>query len=120
VVKDGFPALVLSYRDDPGAPACSDRLRHWGASEWRDVEAATAYALDHGAADVVLVGYSMGGALVASFLYQSPLAAKVRGVILDAPGLDLGAAIDYGARDRDVPVIGLPVPAPLTAAAKRK
>jgi len=118
VAKDGFPALVLSYRNDPGAPASPDRLRHWGASEWRDVEAATAYALDHGATDVVLVGYSMGGALVASFLYESPLAATVRGVILDAPGLDLGAAVDYGARGRALPVLGLPVPVPLTAAAK--
>ena len=118
VAKAGFPAMVLSYRNDPGAPPSSDRLRHWGASEWRDVEAATAYALDHGAANVVLVGYSMGGALVTSFLYQSPLAAKVRGVILDAPGLDLGAAIDHGARGRTLPILGLPVPAPLTAVAK--
>jgi pimeloyl-ACP methyl ester carboxylesterase len=118
VVGDGFPALVLTYRNDPGAPRAGDGLRHGGASEWRDVEAATAYALGHGAADVVLVGYSMGGALVVSFLYESPLAAKVRGVILDAPGLDLGAAIDHGARRRTLPVVGLPVPAPLTAVAK--
>jgi uncharacterized protein len=119
VVKHGFPAMVLSYRNDPGAPASADGLRHWGATEWRDVEAATAYALDHGAASVVLVGYSMGGGVVTSFLYESKLAAKVRGVILDAPGLDLGAVIDYGARGRTLPILGLPLPAPLTAAAKR-
>ena len=62
VVKAGFPAMVLAYRNDPGAPSSADGLRRWGATEWRDLEAATAYALDHGAERVVLVGYSMGGA----------------------------------------------------------
>ena len=53
-----------------------------------------------------------------SFLYESKLAAEVRGVILDAPGVDLGAIVDHGARGRTLPLLGLPVPAPLTATAK--
>jgi alpha-beta hydrolase superfamily lysophospholipase len=53
---------------------------------------------------VILVGYSMGGAIVTNFLYRAPLAAKVRGVILDAPMLDLGSAIDHGVRQRGLPV----------------
>ncbi len=39
-----------------------------------------------------------------NFLYRAPLAAKVGGVILDAPMLDLGSAIDYGVRERGLPV----------------
>jgi uncharacterized protein len=118
VTRQGYPALVVGYRNDPGAPRSPDGLRHWGATEWRDLEAATSYAVGHGAADVVLVGYSMGGAVVASFLYESPLATRVRGVILDAPGLDLGEIIDQGADGRDLPVLGTPVPQALTVAAK--
>ena len=118
VTRQGYPALAISYRNDPGAPRTSDGLRRWGATEWRDLEAATGYAIGHGAAGVVLVGYSMGGAVVTSFLLSSPLAARVRGVVLDAPALDLGAVVDNGATDRDLPVLGTPVPPALTEVAK--
>ena len=118
VAGQGFPALAINYRNDPGAPDNPDGLRHWGATEWRDLEAATRYALDRGAAGVVLVGYSMGAAVVASFLLESPLAGRVRGVVLDAPALDLGEVIDRGAEDRDLPVLGTPIPPALTQVAK--
>jgi uncharacterized protein len=114
----GYPALAVTYRNDPGAPRNPDGLRHWGATEWRDLEAAAGYAVEQGADDVVLVGYSMGGAVVASFLLESPLAARVRGVVLDSPALDLGEVIDHGAADRDLPVLGTPVPPALTVMAK--
>ena len=118
VVRRGFPVLAISYRNDPGAPHSSDGLRNWGSAEWRDLEAATRYALDRGASGVILAGYSMGGAVVASFLLSSPLAARVRGVVLDAPALDLGEVIDHGAADRDLPLLGTPLPPALTEVAK--
>jgi dienelactone hydrolase len=118
VTRLGYPALAVSYRNDPGAPRSPDGLRRWGATEWRDLEAATRYAVGHGAGGVVLAGFSMGGAVVTSFLFSSPLAARVRGVVLDAPALDLGAVIDRGAVDRDLPVLGTPVPPALTEVAK--
>jgi dienelactone hydrolase len=118
VTRLGYPALAVSYRNDPGAPHSPDGLRRWGATEWRDLEAATRYAVGHGAGGVVLAGFSMGGAVVTSFLFSSPLAARVRGVVLDAPALDLGAVIDRGAVDRDLPVLGTPVPPALTEVAK--
>jgi uncharacterized protein len=118
VTRQGYPALAVSYRNDPGAPRSPDGLRRWGATEWRDLEAATRYALDQGATGVVLAGYSMGGAVVASFLLSSPLAGRVRGVVLDSPALDLGECIDRGAEDRDLPLLGTPVPPALTVVAK--
>jgi uncharacterized protein len=118
VTRLGYPALAVSYRNDPGAPHSPDGLRRWGATEWRDLEAATRYAVGHGAGGVVLAGFSMGGAVVTSFLLSSPLAVRVRGVVLDAPALDLGAVIDRGAVDRDLPVLGTPVPPALTEVAK--
>jgi uncharacterized protein len=118
VTRLGYPALAVTYRNDPGAPRTPDRLRRWGATEWRDLEAATRYAVGHGAGGVVLAGYSMGGAVVTSFLLSSPLASRVRGVVLDAPALDLGTVIDRGADDRELPVLGTPVPPALTEVAK--
>jgi uncharacterized protein len=118
VSHQGYPALAITYRNDPGAPRSPDGLRHWGATEWRDLEAATRYALDQGAGGVVLAGFSMGGAVVTSFLLESPLAPRVRGVVLDSPALDLGEVINHGAADRDLPVLGTPVPPALTVVAK--
>jgi uncharacterized protein len=118
VTGQGYPALAISYRNDPGAPRSPDGLRRWGATEWRDLDAAVRYAMGQGAGGVVLAGYSMGGAVVASFLLSSPLAARVRGVVLDAPALDLGEVIDNGATDRELPLLGAPVPPALTEVAK--
>ena len=56
------------------------------------------YALEHGADNVVLVGY-----IVTNFLYRSSLAGEVRGVILDAPMLDLNAIIQSAAGERNIP-----------------
>ena len=67
---------------------------------------------------MVLAGFSMGGAVVTSFLLESPLASRVRGVVLDSPALDLGEVIDHGAADRELPVLGTPLPPALTVAAK--
>lgn len=103
VAEAGHPALVISYRNDPGAPASPDGFYRFGHTEWRDLEASVAYAVEAGARRVVLVGYSMGGAIVSNFLYQSSLANRVWGVVLDAPVLDFGATVDLGAKQRGVP-----------------
>ena len=67
---------------------------------------------------MILAGFSMGAAVVTSFLLESPLAARVRGVVLDSPALDLGEVLDRGAADRELPVLGTPVPPALTQVAK--
>lgn len=103
VSEAGLPCLVIAYRNDEGAPQDPDGFYRYGATEWRDLEGAVQYALDHGARRVILVGYSMGGGIVASFLYRSALSGHVAAVILDAPVLNLEATVDWGARDRFVP-----------------
>ena len=46
----------------------------------------------------MLVGYSMGGAMVAEFMGRSALADSVAGVVLDSPVLDWSAVVALGAR----------------------
>jgi alpha-beta hydrolase superfamily lysophospholipase len=117
-VAAGFPALLITYRNDEGATETEDRLARFGATEWEDLQGAVGYALEAGADGVVLVGYSMGGAIVASFLLHSGFAGKAEAAILEAPALDLGAMVDARAGDTDLPLVSLPVPAPLTWTAK--
>jgi uncharacterized protein len=93
-------------------------MLRYGLAEWQDLAAAVQYALGHGAHRVLLVGYSMGGAVVASFLQRSPLVARVAGVVLDAPMLDFSRAVDLGASRQTLPLVGLPLPQSLTDVAK--
>ena len=102
-VEAGLPGLMITYRNDREAPAGPTGYYQFGKTEWVDVQAAAEYALANGANDLVLAGYSMGGGITASFLYQSPLAERVVGVILDSPMLDFGQTVDFGVRQRSLP-----------------
>jgi hypothetical protein len=74
-----------------------------GLTEWRDLGAAGRYALAHGAQRLLLVGYSMGGAIVTQFMQRSPLAPKVAGLVLDAPVLDWQAILSFNATKMGFP-----------------
>jgi alpha-beta hydrolase superfamily lysophospholipase len=84
----GFTALIPMYRNDIGAPASPDGRYSLGLSEWRDCEAALLYAVDAGAQEIVLFGWSMGGAIVLQTLDRSWLSDRVKAVVLDAPVID--------------------------------
>jgi alpha-beta hydrolase superfamily lysophospholipase len=99
----GLACLVVSYRNDPGAPRSRRGRYHLGDAEWMDVEAAVLHAVDAGARGVVLVGWSMGGAIVLQTVSRSWLADRVRAVILDAPVIDWRDVLDHHARLLKVP-----------------
>jgi uncharacterized protein len=112
----GLPTLTVSYRNDPDAPASPDGRSHLGATEWMDVAAAVAWALEHGADDIVLAGLSMGGACVTELLRRSELATRVRAVVLEAPVLEWGPVIRRAAVERGLPPAVLPLLLPPTLA----
>jgi uncharacterized protein len=99
----GLPCLLVTYRNDAGAPRSPDGFCHLGLTEWRDLEAAVHFALAHGARDVVLCGYSMGGQLALQFLARSPLAPRVRALVLESPLLDWNATLAARGRTMGVP-----------------
>lgn len=103
VVDAGYPSLLITYRNDEDAPTDPSGYYQYGWTEWEDLEGAATYSIEHGAEDLILVGYSMGGAIVVNFLYRSSLADKVRGVILDAPMINFSATVDLGASERGLP-----------------
>lgn len=113
----GLPALVISYRNDSGAPRDPSGRLQYGATEWRDLDAAVAWAQAHGLPRVVLAGQSMGAAVVAAFLEHSTRRSAVTGLVLDAPMLSLSRVVDDGAQTA-LPG-GLPVPGTVLWTAER-
>jgi uncharacterized protein len=101
--RAGLPSMLITYREDLGAPPGPDGYHHMGLTEWRDLQSAARYALAHGARRLVLVGYSMGGSLVTQFMQRSPLAPRVAGLVLDAPALDWQAILSFNATEMGLP-----------------
>lgn len=85
----GWTSLLISYRNDGEAPESEDRRYGLGGTEWADVVAATRYAIEHGAERIVLMGWSMGGAIVLQSVLRSPaVRERLVGVVLDSPAID--------------------------------
>jgi pimeloyl-ACP methyl ester carboxylesterase len=81
----GMSSLLISYRNDGLAPNAPDGRYGLGSTEWRDVEAAIGYALEKGAREVVLFGWSMGGAICLQTADLSRYHHLIRAMVLDAP-----------------------------------
>lgn len=101
----GYTSLLVSYRNDGDAPRSEDYRYALGDREWRDIEPAMQFAIDHGAEELVLMGWSMGGATVLQAQTRSPLGAKVIGIVLESPVVDWIATLDFQAAIRGLPAI---------------
>jgi pimeloyl-ACP methyl ester carboxylesterase len=99
----GYTSLLVSYRNDGDAPRSRDYRYGLGDTEWHDVDAALTFAIDHGATDVVLMGWSMGGATVLQVVTRSSNAGVVRGVVLESPVVDWVSALRHQIRLRRLP-----------------
>lgn len=103
----GFPNLVVSYRNDGEAPRSRSGSYALGAAEWRDVDAAVSYALRHGAERVILMGWSMGGAVSLQTALNSGNRDRIAGLILESPVIDWRSVLRFQAR-----VAGMRAPLP--------
>ncbi|GAA1816412.1 alpha/beta hydrolase family protein [Agromyces neolithicus] len=85
----GWNTLLISYRNDGEAPESVDRRYGLGGTEWADVVDAVRFAAAHGAREIVLMGWSMGGSTVLQAVLRSAAARKhLVGIVLDSPAID--------------------------------
>ncbi|NEN06351.1 alpha/beta hydrolase [Diaminobutyricibacter tongyongensis] len=101
----GYSSLLISYRNDPDAPASEDKRYGLGGTEWLDVEAAIRFAKDRGATSIVLMGWSMGGAVVLQTITRSPSADLITGLVLESPVIDWIDALEYQAKLLKLPPV---------------
>jgi alpha-beta hydrolase superfamily lysophospholipase len=94
----GYSVLLMTYRNDPGAPETANGLYGFGLTEWPDLEAAILTVTGPDGPRVLVVAESMGGAVLGQFLAQSTHAGLVKAVILDSPAVSYNAVIQHLAR----------------------
>jgi alpha-beta hydrolase superfamily lysophospholipase len=102
LVRAGLPTVVVRYRNDEGVPT-EDGLLRLGSQEWQEVEAAMTWAKRRGADRFVLLGWSMGGAIVMQALDRAESGDLVDAVVLDSPLLDWTHTLHAQAADRGLP-----------------
>ena len=81
----GIPCVAISYRNDGEAPRSKDGRYRLGHDEWHDVDAAIAVALSRGAKRVIVMGWSMGGAIALKLARKSKFRRRIAGIVLDSP-----------------------------------
>lgn len=106
----GYPILIIKYRNDVGEPRDPSGYMQYGVTDWVDLAAAVRYAQENGATEHVLFGYSYGGAIITSYLTQSPLRNFTKAAILDSPVYSLEETVDYGASLTDLPLVPIKIP----------
>lgn len=107
----GITSLVVSYRNDGEAPRSRSGTYGLGATEWRDVDAAVGFARRRGAKRIILMGWSMGGAIALQVALNSAHRDLIAGLVLESPVIDWRIVLDHQAKLMRVPpaVTGLAI-----------
>ncbi|MBF4595681.1 alpha/beta fold hydrolase [Curtobacterium flaccumfaciens] len=99
----GYTSLVVSYRGDREAAGEGRAPSTLGQAEWRDLDAAIAYARSQGAAHVVVVGWSLGATVALEETAHGPQGAAIDALVLVSPVVSWARTIHYGMALQRVP-----------------
>lgn len=91
--EQGYTSLVVSYRNDSEGPYYGSGRSTLGATEVDDVDAAIQYAIEHGARQIVLFGWSMGAQVALQLAAQPQYRQLTTALVLESPVLDWVATI---------------------------
>lgn len=108
----GYTSLLVSYRNDREAPASLDGRYGLGDTEWLDVEEAIGFARSRGATSIVLMGWSMGGAIALHAASRTEHRDILAGIVLDSPVIDWAEVVSFHGE-------AMGFPAPIMAGAMR-
>ncbi|WP_166673480.1 alpha/beta fold hydrolase [Curtobacterium sp. PhB25] len=101
----GYSVVLASWRNDGVAPPSMDGRYGLGSTEWEDIDSVLRWLSAQNAQSVVLMGWSMGGAVVLQTLLRSRFAGLVDGVVLESPVVDWHAVLKSQSQ-----LMGLPRP----------
>ena len=105
LVESGWSVMSLAYRNHDQSGPSPDGLFHYGASEAADALVAVEELARRGVHEVVLYGFSMGGAVALEAAQDWPAEGpELVGIVLDSPLLDPRTVIGKGARDAGLPL----------------
>jgi alpha-beta hydrolase superfamily lysophospholipase len=99
----GMPVLVASYRNDGEGARTRGGRYALGTTEWRDIDAAIGFAVRAGARRVVLMGWSMGGAIVLQTALNAARRDVIAGIVLESPVVDWRSVLQFQARQMHLP-----------------
>jgi len=99
----GYTSLVISYRGDRESAGEERAPSTLGQAEWRDLDAAIAYARSQGAARIVVVGWSLGATVALEETVHGPQGAAIDALVLVSPVVSWARTIRYGMARQRVP-----------------
>jgi len=99
----GVSTLLMSYRNDGTAPNAADGRYGLGDTEWHDVQSAVQFAKEHGAQQIILLGWSMGGAISLQAADRSELAGDIDSLMLVGPVINWVDVLSHQARTNRIP-----------------
>ena len=99
----GVPSIAMSYRNDAEVRVETTSRYGLGDTEWIDVDAAIDFAVEHGAKNVVLFGWSMGGAIALQAASRGRNHRFVTSLVLDGPVVDWVNVLDGQAKKNLLP-----------------
>lgn len=105
LVDSGWSVMSLAYRNHDKSDPSPDGLFHYGASEVEDALVAIEELARRGVEEIVLYGFSMGGAVALETTRRWPDdGPQLLGIVLDSPLLAPREVIRKGARDAGLPL----------------